>query len=226
MRFRAAGSVRLALTGAALPVVVGGRAAGWGTALSVPAGSVVEVGRSGEGLRGWLAVTGGIDVAPTLGSRSTDTLSGLGPPPVAAGDVLEVGRLEVATDAPPAEAVPPARPPRPAVLGLRLGPRDDWFDADSVQRLLTGRYEVSAASSRVAVRLRGPALARRIPGELASEGITLGAVQVPGDGQPLVFLADHPTTGGYPVVGVLDDAALSVCAQLRPGDEVRFIRAR
>jgi allophanate hydrolase subunit 2 len=108
------------------------------------------------------------------------------------------------------------------VLGLRLGPRDDWYSAESLQRLLSQRYEVLASSSRVALRLRGAALERRIPGELASEGIALGAVQVPGDGQPLVFLADHPTTGGYPVVGVVDDTALALCAQLRPGDPVRF----
>jgi allophanate hydrolase subunit 2 len=102
-------------------------------------------------------------------------------------------------------------------LRLRLGPHEDWF-ADP--RAVDGTsYDVSADSNRVGVRLTGPAIARRA-GELPSEAMVLGAVQVPPSGQPVVFGPDHPTTGGYPVVGVVVEADLPVCAQARPGDRL------
>jgi biotin-dependent carboxylase-like uncharacterized protein len=219
----AEGSLRVALTGGQLPLRVDGRAAPWGTAVSVPAGSRIEVGRAAAALRCWLAVAGGVDVPPVLGSRSTDTLSGLGPAPPRAGDVLPVG------DPPPGPEGAGSGVPRPAEEGparlrLRIGPRDDWFTGSSLAALWASDLEVSPSSNRVAVRLRGEAVVRRVAGELASEGLVTGAVQVPGDGQPLIFLADRPTTGGYPVVGVVDPDDLPRCAQLRPGDVVRFSR--
>lgn len=106
------------------------------------------------------------------------------------------------------------------LLGLRPGPRDDWFTAAAFDLLYDTAYTVSSVSNRVGVRLVGAPLPRAVAGELPSEGIVLGAVQVPADGQPLIFLADHPTTGGYPVVGVVDDA--TGLAQARPGTTVRF----
>jgi allophanate hydrolase subunit 2 len=104
------------------------------------------------------------------------------------------------------------------VLGLRFGPRDDWFAG--LDAFLTATYTVSPVSNRVGARLSGPALTRVRPGELPSEGVVLGAIQVPADGQPLIFLADHPTTGGYPVIGVVDD--VTPLAQARPGTTVTF----
>ena len=98
-----------------------------------------------------------------------------------------------------------------------LGPRDDWVE---VAGLFRDAYAISPMSNRVACRLAGTALPRTRAGELPPEGIVLGAVQVPADGQPLIFLADHPTTGGYPVVGVIDD--VTPLAQARPGTTVRF----
>jgi allophanate hydrolase subunit 2 len=114
------------------------------------------------------------------------------------------------------------------VLRLHPGPRLDWLAEGAWEQLTTATYQVTAESNRVGLRLRGPALRRRgdAPVELPSEGIVLGAVQVPPSGHPLVFLADHPTTGGYPVVAVLDPADLPVCAQLRPGDPVRLAGRR
>jgi allophanate hydrolase subunit 2 len=103
---------------------------------------------------------------------------------------------------------------------VRLGPRDDWFTAEAVETLLTTAYTVSPNSNRVGARLAGAALARAAAGELPSEGVVLGAVQVPADGQPLIFLADHPTTGGYPVIAVVTD--VTALAQARPGSTVRF----
>ncbi|PZG11725.1 biotin-dependent carboxyltransferase family protein [Nonomuraea aridisoli] len=184
----------------------------------VPAGAELRLGPPVWGLRTYLAVRGGIDVEPVLGSRSTDSLSGLGPEPLRPGTLLPVGRPtgEIRADLAP----PPG--PRPAVLRILPGPRDDWFVPGAPEGLCARPYTVTQDSNRVGVRLRGPELVRARQGELPSEGMVLGAVQVPPSGQPIVFLADHPPTGGYPVIGVVRAADVPVAAQLRPGDEVRF----
>jgi biotin-dependent carboxylase-like uncharacterized protein len=182
----------------------------------------VRVGRATRGVRSYVAVAGGVEVVAVLGSRSTDTLAHVGPGVLRAGDVLPLGR----PGGPPAgvDHGHARRYPRPAVLRVAPGPRDDWFHASALVTLTRSTYAVSGDSNRVGLRLQGPALERSRDGELPSEGIVLGAVQVPASGQPLVFLHDHPTTGGYPVVGVVDPDDLWQCAQLRPGDEVRFTR--
>ncbi len=221
----AEGSLRLALTGGQLPLHVDGRAVGWGVGVSVPSGCRVEVGRSPTALRAWLAVAGGLAVPPVLGSRATDTLSGIGPMPVREGDRLPVGEPG---PVPEGEGIAvPAPVEEGAVrLALRLGPRDDWFTESSLAACWTTELVVTPSADRVAVRLCGKPLVRRVVGELASEGLVTGAVQVPGDGQPLIFLADRPTSGGYPVVGVVDRTDLARCAQLRPGDLVRLTPGR
>ncbi|WP_371495550.1 biotin-dependent carboxyltransferase family protein [Kitasatospora sp. NBC_00374] len=215
---RALGAVLVAVAGAPAPVTVDGGPAAWGAAVRVPAGAVVEVGPATHGVRSYLAVAGGLAVPAVLGSRSTDLLSGLGPAPLASGDRLPVGP---AVAGPRAELVPAAAPPAELVLRLRLGPHTDWFG--SVQGLARDTYRVADASNRVALRTEGPGLRRARPGELPSAGMVLGAVQVPPDGQPVVFLADHPTTGGYPVVGVVPAPDLAAAAQARPGTPVRFL---
>ncbi|HET9517443.1 MAG TPA: biotin-dependent carboxyltransferase family protein [Actinoplanes sp.] len=215
----------VAVTGAPAPVLVDGAPVGFGTRVAVPAGSTVDVGRTTAGVRSYLAVAGGIDVEPVLGSRSTDTLSGLGPPRLAQGMQLPVG----APGAAPTAGLSAGGAGLDGgggvggdlVLAVRFGPRDDWV-ADAA-RLLTATYTVSPVSNRVGARLNGPALTRARPGELPSEGVVLGAVQVPADGQPLIFLADHPTTGGYPVIAVVDD--VTPLAQARPGTTVTFREA-
>jgi biotin-dependent carboxylase-like uncharacterized protein len=185
-------------------------------------GDLVQVGQAVRGVRSYVALAGGIEGAVVLGSRSTDTLAGVGPGALGDGDVLEVGD-PVGT--PVGVDVGAVRPlPRPAVLRLCLGPRDDWFSADTVARLTSAPYTVTGDSNRVGLRLDGPPLVRVREEELPSEGLVLGAVQVPASGQPLVFLNDHPTTGGYPVVGVVEPGDLWQCAQLRPGETVRFTR--
>ncbi|KAB8189418.1 5-oxoprolinase/urea amidolyase family protein [Nonomuraea phyllanthi] len=192
--------------------------AGMGAPFWMPPGSELRLGTPAWGLRTYLAVRGGIAVEPVLGSRSTDSLSGLGPEPLRAGTLLPVGRPEGEIRA---DLAPPPGP-RPAVLRVTPGPRDDWFAAGALDVLCARPYSVSQDSNRVGVRLRGAELVRARQGELPSEGVVTGAIQVPPSGQPIVFLADHPPTGGYPVIGVVREADLPVAAQLRPGDEVRF----
>ncbi|MGC4894404.1 biotin-dependent carboxyltransferase family protein [Micromonospora sp. DT31] len=189
-----------------------------GRPMSLPAGAVLRVGPAHTGVRTWLAVTGGIAVEPVLGSRSTDTLSGLGPSPLRDADRLPLGRPA----GPPAPVDLAVTRPVPAELRLavRPGPWQDWFAPDAFDLLARRAYTVGPDSNRVGVRLVGPALPRAVAGELPSEGMVLGAVQVPPDGRPLVFLADHPSTGGYPVIGVVDD--VTPLAQARPGTTVTF----
>ena len=216
LSFTSRSALTVAVTGASVPVTVNGRQREWGNAVPVPAGAVVALGTPARGLRCYLAVSGGIEVPPVLESRSTDLLSGLGPAPLADGDVLRVGP---ATSVPvPVESVHP--PLLKNELRLRVGPRDDWFEPGCVEAIHGASYAVGSSSNRIGLRLEGEPIRWRRDAELPSEGMVLGAVQVPPNGQPVVFLHDHPTTGGYPVVGVVIADDLPVCAQLRPGDQV------
>ncbi|MER6464032.1 5-oxoprolinase subunit C family protein [Streptomyces sp. NPDC001288] len=217
-------TVVVAVGGAPGPVAVGGRPAAWGAPVVVPAGELLEVGAARSGVRSYVAVSGGIAVEPVLGSRSTDLLSGLGPAPLAAGAVLPLGPATGAHAR--VDVVPQPSPPAELVLRVTLGPRDDWFTPAAVRTFTSRAYRVSSASNRIGLRTEGPALERARPGELASEGMVLGAVQVPPDGRPVVFLADHPTTGGYPVIAVVRAADLPAAAQAVPGIPVRFVPVR
>ncbi|MBN6057572.1 biotin-dependent carboxyltransferase family protein [Nonomuraea sp. RK-328] len=214
------------LPGTSAPAGASWRApeAGVGVPFWLPAGTELRFGTPAWGLRSYLAVRGGVAVEPVLGSRSTDSLSGLGPEPLRAGTMLPVGPV---TGLEPIVAdVAPPRGPRPAVLRVLPGPRDDWFAPGALAELCAEPYTVSQDSNRVGVRLGGRELARAREGELPSEGMVAGALQVPPSGQPIVFLADHPPTGGYPVIAVVVTADLPVAAQLRPGDQVRFTTHR
>jgi biotin-dependent carboxylase-like uncharacterized protein len=212
----------IAVTGAWATVSVDGRAAPWGLPVMVEPGQQLVVGDAARGLRCYIAFSGGIAVTPVLGSRATDLLSGLGPPPLRDGDFLPLG----APAGPPAAMDCAPYPPPPERLTLRLcrGPRSDWLTAASLATLTSAQYTVAATSNRIGLRLTGAELRIRVPTELPSEGVVLGAVEVPPNGQPLIFLADHPTTGGYPIVGVVHPSDLPHCAQARPGTPVRLLR--
>ncbi|RPE45476.1 biotin-dependent carboxylase-like uncharacterized protein [Streptomyces sp. Ag109_O5-1] len=217
-------TVVVAVGGAPCPVAVGGRPAAWGAPVVVAAGELLEVGTALSGVRSYVAVSGGVAVEPVLGSRATDLLSGLGPAPLADGTVLPLG-----TPAGPharVDVAPQPSPPAELVLRVTLGPRADWFTPAAVRAFTSRAYRVSSASNRIGLRTEGPALERARPGELPSEGMVLGAVQVPPDGRPVVFLADHPTTGGYPVIAVVRAADLPAAAQTVPGIPVRFVAVR
>ena len=233
---RAVGPVTLALTGAECPATIDGRVAAWGRPFLLDAGELLTLGLPRTQLRSYLSVAGGIDVPPVLGSRSTDLLSGLGPPRVTARMVLPIGSPpmvpeELASAAPqtvPEELVSAASerhegPPPPPTLELLPGPRTDWLaDAEA----LATSWTVSPDSNRVGIRLTGTVLERspsRVGAELPSEPLVRGAVQLPPSGQPVIFGPDHPTTGGYPVVAVLTEESSDQLAQCRPGDLVTLV---
>ncbi|MEU6356108.1 biotin-dependent carboxyltransferase family protein [Streptomyces sp. NPDC047072] len=217
-------TVTVAVTGAPCPVTVDGRPVSWGAPVAVPAGALLDVGTAVSGVRSYLAVSGGILVEPVLGSRSTDLLSGLGPPPVTDGAVLPLGTPEALHAR--VDFTPQPAPPAELVLRVTPGPRDDWFTPEAVRVFTTSTFRVSSASNRIGLRTEGPAVERARSDELPSEGMVLGAVQVPPNGRPVIFLADHPTTGGYPVIGVVREADLPAAAQAAPGTPVRFIAVR
>ena len=221
LRLRASADVVVALTGAPADARAGDVDVPPNAVVQLRAGDELRLGRATAGLRTYLAVRGGLDVPPVLGSRSTDVLSNLGPPVLAVGQLLPVG--PVPTRYPLVDAAPVCAPPGgEVVLGVRLGPRNDWFTAAGIDTLLSTRWEVTPDSNRVGMRLSGEPLERVSDGELPSEGVVRGALQVPPTGLPTLFLADHPVTGGYPVVAVVLDADTDVAAQLRPGQGLRF----
>lgn len=234
---RARGTVLVAVTGAPCSVVIERRAPRVpivhpaGCSLVLHDGEVLRIGIPAEGLRTVLAVRGGIDVEPVLGSRSSDVLSGIGPPALAVGDTLCVGGD--AGEWPAADLLPAMIGWRPSRrLDVLRGPRDDLVGAPGWARLLEAEWVVSTASNRVGLRLhaadgRGIEIAEtERAAVLPSEGMVVGAVQLPPGGEPVVFLRDHPVTGGYPVIAVLTSAAVDVAAQLRPGDVVGFAATR
>lgn len=214
------GAVDVAITGADSCPLADGVAFGVNSVRRLEIGQVVSLGVPLSGLRSYLAVRGGIDLPPVLGSRSYDTLSAIGPRPLRPQDLLPVGRTGSGY---PELDLAPVAPIATDGVDLRVvaGPRDDWFIDPGA--LVRTRWSVSERSDRVGLRLAGPALLPRWPGrELPSEGATRGAVQVPPSGQPVILGPDHPVTGGYPVIGVVVDADLDTVAQLRPGQPVRL----
>ena len=218
----------LAVTGTWIPLTIDGpmgtRSVPTETPFALLAGETLTLGAPTVGVRSYVAFRGGLDVSPVLGSRSTDTLSGIGPKQLAAGTRLRV------LAAPPWSVVgAPGAPPDPpaAVTELRFvpGPRSDWFSPETIARLTSATWTVTAKSNRIGLRLDGDPLERARPGELPSEGTVTGAIQLPSSGLPVLFLADHPVTGGYPVVGVVLPADIDRAAQLPTGAEIRFIPA-
>jgi biotin-dependent carboxylase-like uncharacterized protein len=219
---RSTSLLTVALTGAAAPASVDGTPVGHHALVDLRPGQVLRLGTPPTGLRTYLAVRGGVDVAPVLGSRSTDTLSGLGPPPVCAGDVVPVGPEPA--ELPIIDVAPVRTPPGDTVvLRAVLGPRAE-FVADPAS-LAAITWTASSRSDRIGMRLEGGHLRRSGDDEVPSEGMVRGAVQVPPSGEPVVFLADHPVTGGYPVIATVCDADVDRAAQVRPGQQVRFVVA-
>jgi biotin-dependent carboxylase-like uncharacterized protein len=185
------------------------------------AGRELTLGPPVSGLRTYVAVRGGFGAERVLGSRSTDVLSGLGPAPVAAGDVLPVGEPQLPL---PGIDLAPAPDPAPGDVTVRVapGPRRDWFTDEAWASLVREPYTVTTDSNRVGLRLDGEPVARARTDELPSEGMVRGALQIPPSGKPVLFLADHPVTGGYPVIGYVEDDDVDLCGQLQPGQVLRF----
>jgi KipI family sensor histidine kinase inhibitor len=195
-----------------------------GRAIVARPGNVLSMRERRDGLRAYVAIAGGFDVPPVLGSCATDLVAGFGG---LEGRALRAGDTLAGRDAPSegdATVNPPsdATPSGPVLLRVVAGPQDDMFTEEARQRLERDVYEVGALSDRTGCRLQGPPLPHRDKGEILTDGMVPGCIQVPPDGQPIVMLADGPTTGGYPKVATVVSADLDFLAQLGPGDGVRF----
>lgn len=221
LRFVARRPLVLAVTGAPVAVTVGGAAGGLGCAVHIPSGATVVLGTPRVGVRSYVAIRGGVQVPRVLGSASTDLLAGIGAP-LQPGDRVHLG-AEPDTPVPAVDQAPLSTPPGDdLVVRVVMGPRDDWFTAGALEALSSTAWTVDSQSNRVGVRLTGPALEQREKRELPSEGTIPGSIQVPHNGQPVLFLADHPVTGGYPVIAVVTTYDLHLMAQARPGQRIRF----
>lgn len=228
----------LALTGARLEATISGNEEASRTVrayepFALKSSETLQLGMPTEGLRAYLAVRGGCTADTAAGSTSRDTLASLGAAPLTAQDALYRAGTAKQAVAPPVTALP--LPHREEILELRvlMGPRDNWFTADSLQRFTRVSWQVSDSADRIGVRLLplsdnesgtsdAPVLERKHTDELPSEGMVSGAIQVPPNGEPVVFLTDHPVTGGYPVIASVHPADLRLLAQAQPGQPVRF----
>lgn len=229
--FEATGRATIAFAGAPCPIFVrdaAGReiAAASYLPIALEPGDVVTLGHPPAGMRSYLAVRGGFAVKPVLGSAATDTLAVVGPEPVGAGAVLALadereGLTSVSLTEMPAFPAPKAGDV--VTLDIVLGPRTDWFTEAGLASLTDQLWMVTLQSSRVGIRLSGDQpIERRDNAELPSEGTATGAIQVPHSGQPVLFLADHPLTGGYPVIGAVAEYHLDLAGQIPANAKIRF----
>ncbi len=229
--FRCAEPAVIAIAGAERPVEIRGVSgeplrAQLHRPLALDAGDTITLGPARLGMRTYIAVRGGFEVPMVLGSASTDTLAKIGPEPITAGAVLTVCAVRGPRESVEPHIAPPRALPAPGdtvELDIVLGPRTDWFSPDSLTMLTEQTWLVTPRLSRVGIRLEGAApLRRRDTAELPSEGAVAGAIQVPHDGQPVLFLADHPLTGGYPVIGAVADYHLDLCGQIPAQARIKF----
>ncbi|NOJ59979.1 5-oxoprolinase/urea amidolyase family protein [Arthrobacter sp. 260] len=244
---RAHGELTLALTGAITPAEItpaeirgvgtSTRTAPMGSPFALHDGETLQLDVPDAGLRTYVAIRGGIDVPQVLGSRSTDVMSGIGPAPLTAATVLPIGPIDQGRTVGAAEpsTLPDAirlGSKEPVLLRITSGPRHDWFTPASQESLTTQTWTVTGESNRIGVRLAvgatpdneapGQPLERVVTDELPSEGVVAGSLQVPPSGLPVLFLADHPVTGGYPVIGVVVPEDLPIAAQVAPGTTLQF----
>lgn len=220
----ATGDALCVVTGAEFVVTVGTSQVPLHRPFSVPAGYRLRFGARLAGARATVAVRGGLDVQPVLGSRATSLISRMGPfggRPLRAGDVLPIGAM-FGSDR-------PAGNPRPLTLpagGTRLrairGPHDRMFTPRAYERLFASRFVVTPSSNRMGYRLDGPAVEHAGAADILSDATPMGSVQVPPSGQPILLMADRQTTGGYPKIATVIGADLPLAGQLAPGDWIEF----
>ncbi|MGA7914481.1 MAG: biotin-dependent carboxyltransferase family protein [Candidatus Acidiferrales bacterium] len=198
-----------------------------GTSVEVRPGQSLRLGPTNTGARCYLCVQGGIAVAPFLDSASTHILSALGGfegRPLRKGDVLHIGSTSKTKPFHERTIAPQASQPlyRREVLRVTPGPQADWFSESSLRSFYAGTYRVGERSNRMGLRLEGATIAQQGTGQMITEGVSLGAIQVPPGGAPIILFVDQQTTGGYPKIANIISADLHRVGQLRPRDEIRF----
>jgi antagonist of KipI len=216
----------IAVAGAEFEITVDGRPAPMNAPFIVSAESRLRFGPRARGARAYLAIAGGIDAPPTLGSRATHLISGMGGldgRPVKSGDRLPLGdpargRRSAAALA---ESVVPL-PDRHARIRVLAGPQQEYFTSGALDALQSVPYSIGHDSDRMGFRLEGPRLTHARGADIISDATPLGALQVPASGQPILLMADRQTTGGYPKIATVISADISIAGQLGPGDTIAF----
>jgi len=217
-------AARVAVTGGSFALAVDGRPVPPWRSFVLQGGARLAIGPAADAIRGYLAIAGGIAVEPVLGSRATHVRSGIGGlegRALRAGDRLPLGPAPAPCGD---QEIDPAalRGGGDGALRVVLGPQDDYFARDQIDRFLAATYAVTGEADRMGYRLSGPTIAHSRGFNIISDGIPAGAVQIPGNGQPIVLLADRQPTGGYPKIATVVTPDLGHLAQRRPGETVRF----
>lgn len=214
----------LAVAGAQFEMSCDDRPVGVGESFAVVKGQRLKFGRLVQGARAYLAVAGGIQTTPVLGSRATHLVSrmgGLDGRALVAGDRVPI--IDESRPRPSRKAAGLTLPTKGrALLRVMAGPQADWFEADALRTIAGVSFRISPQSNRMGYRLQGPPLARAHERELVSEPLGIGAIQVPAAGEPILLMADRQTAGGYPKIGYVVSADLPVAGQLAPGDFIEF----
>ena len=223
-RFTVEAACVIAVTGADAPVTINGAAAECWTTQPLAAGDTVRIGAARAGVRIYVAFSGGLDVPPVLGSRATylrGRLGGLEGRSLKRDDVLRLfpAAMPAARRLPPS-AIPPLE--SEPVIRVILGPQADRFTAEGVAAFLGGAYEMLPQSDRMGARLSGPRVTHVRGHDIISDGIALGSIQVPGDGQPIVLLVDRQSTGGYTKIATVGSFDIGRVGQVKPGQRLRF----
>jgi len=226
IRFRVgAGPCRIAVAGAGMTIVINGRVVDDLRAHDLTSGDEVAIGRAATGMRAYLAVAGGFDVAPVLGSVSTHSRSligGLDGGPLKAGAILPLRAGGQVPAGPPLRVDGALIPAPRRAIRVVLGPQDNAFSAAGIETFLNSAYRLSNRADRMGCQLEGPPIAHAGGFNIVSDAIANGSIQVPGHGLPVILLADRQTTGGYPKIATVIGPDLGHVAQLRPGDELTF----
>ncbi|TBW35355.1 biotin-dependent carboxyltransferase [Siculibacillus lacustris] len=217
------GACRVAVAGAAMPMSVAGRRVDGWRSFDLAEGERLDFGAISDGMYAYLAVAGGFAIEPTLGSLSTHSRSGIGGfhgRALAAGDRLPL----LGAPRGPDLCLPEAdRPRSDGPVRVVLGPQDDHFTAAGVATFLSAGFRVTSRTDRMGAQLDGPAIEHADGHDIVSDGIVNGSIQVPGNGRPIVLLADRQTTGGYPKIATVIGPDLPKIAQRRPGETIRFV---
>jgi antagonist of KipI len=235
-RLKSLGKIRVAITGADLsPEIDGKPAPGW-RSWDVPEGGILSFGKAKSGCRAYLAISGGIDFPLVMGSRSIHTRSSLGGNgrALAKGDVLKAKESGAGNQEPGVriQESGPCRLPEDLVpvygrqwkVRVVLGPQDDYFTRKGMETFLNSEYEITPQADRMGYRLKGPKIEHKIGPDILTDATPPGSIQIPGDGMPIILLADGQTSGGYSKIATAVSVDQDLLAQARPGDRVRFAR--
>ncbi|MFH1756725.1 MAG: biotin-dependent carboxyltransferase family protein [Pseudomonadota bacterium] len=219
----------VAFTGADLSPAINGKPALMWRALEIQEGEVISFGPPKSGCRAYVAIAGGIDIPLVMGSRSIHTRSSLGGNgrALAKGDVIKRKDPGIRIQVPASFSLPEGLLPvydKNWRVRVILGPQSDYFTRRGIGTFLSSEYEITPQADRMGYRLQGPKIEHKAGADIFTDATPPGSIQVPGDGMPIILLADGQTTGGYSKIGVVIAVDQDLLAQAKPGDRVRFQR--